>query len=129
MGVVYGVARDQGLTSASTRALKAIARGVPFVIPFGGIVGLQFVPGVATAFISGALHCAGNYAGVYDIYGENVDVARFISTVKTVSPDAESSVSLTRANELPFNFNVSDVDFPQTVGELPKNSLENGIGE
>jgi nucleoside-diphosphate-sugar epimerase len=49
---VYGVGRDQGLTSAPTVAMLAAAAGRPYRIPFGGACQLQLARDVARAFIA-----------------------------------------------------------------------------
>src|SRR5205823_12805408 len=48
---VYGVGRDQGVTSAPTVAMLAAAAGAPYRIPYGGACQMQFVRDVARAFI------------------------------------------------------------------------------
>src|SRR5205823_5751319 len=50
--VVYGPGRDQGLTSATTLAMEAAARGEPFHIAFGGRATYQYAPDVARALIA-----------------------------------------------------------------------------
>ena len=49
---VYGVGRDQGVTSAPTTAMLAAAAGQPYTIPYGGACQMQFVRDVARAFIA-----------------------------------------------------------------------------
>ena len=52
---VYGVGRDQGVTSAPTTAMLAAAAGTPFTIPYGGAAQLQLARDVARAFIAASL--------------------------------------------------------------------------
>ena len=52
---VYGVGRDQGLTSAPTSAMLAAAAGAHYRIPFGGSAQLQHARDVARAFIAASL--------------------------------------------------------------------------
>ncbi|MEZ4662300.1 MAG: hypothetical protein R2911_32520 [Caldilineaceae bacterium] len=49
--IVYGVARDQGMTSDIAKAVLATAAGRPFHIRFDGPVGLQHANDVAQMFI------------------------------------------------------------------------------
>src|SRR6478752_2731732 len=51
---VYGIGRDQGLTSAPTAAMLAAAAGLPFRIPYGGRSQFQYAPDVARAFVQAA---------------------------------------------------------------------------
>ncbi len=52
---VYGVGRDQGLTSAPTRAMLAAAAGVPVPDPVRRRSQFQYAPDVARAFVQAAL--------------------------------------------------------------------------
>ncbi len=44
---VYGIGRDQGVTSAPTTAMLAAVAGVPYRIPYGGACQLQLARDVA----------------------------------------------------------------------------------
>src|SRR5206468_8965480 len=50
-GVVYGVGRDQGLTSKTTFAVLAAAEGKPYEVPFSGGVSWLYAGEAASAFI------------------------------------------------------------------------------
>ena len=50
-GVVYGVGRDQGMTSKTTVAILAAAAGRPYAIPFRGPVSWLHAGEVASAFL------------------------------------------------------------------------------
>src|SRR6267142_4173018 len=50
-GVVYGVGRDQGLTSKTTVAILAAAAGKPYDVPFSGGVSWLYAGEVASGFI------------------------------------------------------------------------------
>src|SRR5438128_1896800 len=50
--IVYGIGRDQGLTSSPTQAMLAAAAGQPFHIPFGGRSDFQYADDVARMFIA-----------------------------------------------------------------------------
>ena len=51
-GVVYGVGRDQGLTSKTTVAILAAAAGRPYTVPLSGDVSALHAGEVASAFIN-----------------------------------------------------------------------------
>ena len=51
---VYGVGRDQGMTSEPTHALVAAAKGKPYRIAFSGTMQFQFASDVARQFILAA---------------------------------------------------------------------------
>ena len=50
-GVVYGVGRDQGMTSKTTVAILAAAAGRPYEVPFRGAVSWLHAGEVASAFL------------------------------------------------------------------------------
>ena len=51
---VFGVGRDQGLTSAPTEAMRAAAHGEDYQIPFGGRMQFHYASDVARQFIAAA---------------------------------------------------------------------------
>lgn len=53
---VYGVGRDQGLTSEPTKAMAAAAQGQDYAITFGGRMQFHFVSDVARQFIHAVDH-------------------------------------------------------------------------
>ena len=65
---VYGVGRDQGVTSAPTTAMLAAAAGTAFTIPYGGAAQLQLARDVARAFIAASL-AAHEGAAVHNLPG------------------------------------------------------------
>ena len=65
---VYGIGRDQGVTSAPTTAMLAAAAGVPYRIPYGGACQLQLARDVARAFIA-ASDAAPEGASVHNLPG------------------------------------------------------------
>ncbi|MFN0315807.1 MAG: NAD-dependent epimerase/dehydratase family protein, partial [Burkholderiales bacterium] len=67
-GVVYGVGRDQGLTSKTTVAVLAAAANTPYTVPFRGPVSWLHAGEVASAFIR-AVSKDLTGAPVFDING------------------------------------------------------------
>ena len=67
---VYGVGRDQGLTSAPTTAMLAAAAGVPYTIPYGGAAQLGSLRRTSPARSSpGASRSASGDASVHNLPG------------------------------------------------------------
>jgi len=77
---VYGVGRDQGLTSAPTTAMLAAAAGVPYTIPFGGSAQLQFAQDVARAFIAASLS-GHDDATVLNVPGPSVPIGEVVEAI------------------------------------------------
>jgi nucleoside-diphosphate-sugar epimerase len=60
---IYGLGRDQGLTSDPTKAMLAAARGEDFHIAFGGTMQFQYASDVAQQFLAAAEEqCQGSLA-------------------------------------------------------------------
>ncbi len=88
---VYGVGRDQGLTSDPTKAIKAAVLGVPFKIRFGGRLDLQYAEDVARVLIAAARREAAG-APVFNIRGSVVSVAEFLAELGKVLPESRGLI-------------------------------------
>lgn len=124
--IVYGPTRDQGMTSALTTALKAVALKVPYQIPFNGLVDLQFAEDVASAFIRSALLDGNTEGKVYDLHGDAVTVEDFVASIEKIEPAAKGLVSYLD-DTIPGNVDVDDIELRNRIGDLPKTPIEDGI--
>jgi UDP-glucuronate 4-epimerase len=97
---VYGLGRDQGLTSAPTAAMLAAAAGRRYHIPYGGLSTLQYAPDVAAAFIA-ASRSAATGASVHNLPGEHVRMSELVAAIEAAAPEAAGSISWDEV-ELPF---------------------------
>lgn len=87
---VYGLGRDQGLTSDPTQAMLAAAAGLPYRIRFGGPLQMQWVSDVARQFIQAArVHLEGAHG--FNLGGDIVDVPQVIGLIRQVKPSARIS--------------------------------------
>jgi UDP-glucuronate 4-epimerase len=124
---VFGPGRDQGLTAAPTHAMKAAALGVPYHIPFGGRLDLQYAPDVAEAFIGAAL-AEIRGAVVYNLRGNVVGVDEIVSAIEDVRPDARGLV--THGDEaIPIAPELADGGFGRLVGDVPRTELRVAVRE
>ena len=85
---VYGVGRDQGMTSDPTQAMWAAVRGEPFEIGFGGVMQFQLASDVALQFIVAADQ-AGEGAHVFNLGTPPVSVDEVIELILKIKPDAQ----------------------------------------
>jgi nucleoside-diphosphate-sugar epimerase len=85
---VYGIGRDQGLTSDPTKAMLAAAAGQPYHISFGGSTQFQWASDVAQQFIDAAEQPTQGALG-FNLGGERVTLAHFIDAIREVIPDAQ----------------------------------------
>ena len=122
-GVVYGVGRDQGLTSKTTIAILAAAANNPYTIPFGGPISWLHAGEVASAFIR-AVAKERSGAPVFDINGVSSTVERSLELLKKVAPKMQVSWS---GDALPFPMDLSDEPVRAYLGNYGSVPLETGI--
>jgi UDP-glucuronate 4-epimerase len=115
---VYGPARDQGMTSAPTVAMLATAAGVPFRIPFGGSVQLQYAPDVGEAFARTAeLEYDG--ASVHNVDGPVVAISDLVGLLgEGITADDQA---------LPFPGGVDGSSFVALLGGSVMRSVQDGV--
>lgn len=82
---VYGLGRDQGLTSEPTKAMQAAARGEDYAINFGGVMQFHFASDVARQFILAAEQPSGG-ALAFNLGGEPVAVAEVARLIMAARP-------------------------------------------
>jgi nucleoside-diphosphate-sugar epimerase len=124
---VYGAGRDQGLTSAPTKAIKALVVGRPYTIHFTGTFDLQYVNDTAQIFIR-CSEAGLMGAQVYSLRGSVVDMGDYLTALQRLQPMA---AQLIRAdgNRLPIAPDLDDSALVRDLGDIPRTSLESGIGE
>jgi len=127
---VYGVGRDQGMTSGPTTAMKAAVVGRPHTIAFSGATDFNYVADTAATFV----RCAddeprgGGGANVYNLHGATVPVVDIINTIERLRPEASGLLSVDGpALAIPAQLDGSAIhrDYP----DLPETGLGDGIDE
>ena len=124
-GVVYGVGRDQGLTSKTTVAILAAAAERPYTVPFSGAVSALHAGEVASAFIK-AVSTEREGAQVFDLNGRATTVAEWLEIVRALAPWARLDVE---GEPLPFPADLSDEPIRAYLGDYGPVPLEDGIEE
>ena len=122
-GVVYGLGRDQGLTSKTTTAILAAAAGRPYDVPFSGPVSWLYTGEVAAAFIA-AVAQERSGSPVFDMNGVYAPVEDGIAILRSIAPDTALSAS---GEAHAFPMDRSDLPLHDYVGGYPRISLEEGI--
>lgn len=122
-GVVYGVGRDQGMSSKTTVAILAAAAGKPYKIPFSGNVSWLHAGEVASAFIR-AVSKDYNDAKVFDINGVASTVEQSLAMIKAVAPNADIEAT---GSAMPFPMDLSDAPVRGYLGNYGSVPLEAGI--
>jgi len=122
-GVVYGIGRDQGMTSKTTVAILAAAAGKPYTIPFRGPVSWLHAGEVASAFVR-AVSRDRTGAEVFDINGVPSTVEQSVELIRKVVPDAKVTCS---GEALPFPMALSDQPVRSYLGDYGSMPIEEGI--
>lgn len=124
--IVYGVARDQGMTSDIAKALLSVAAGRPYHIRFGGPVALQYADDVARMFI-GCARAENTGAAACNLRNDVVDVGEFVARVQAKYPQAQ--LTYDESNLLPFPADLDDSGLQGILGDVPHTPLEEAIDE
>jgi nucleoside-diphosphate-sugar epimerase len=124
-GVVYGVGRDQGLTSKTTVAILAAAARRPYTVPFTGAVSALHAGEAASAFIRAASQDRDS-AEVFDLNGHATSVEHWLGVLRELVPEAELELS---GEPLPFPADLSDEPVRAFLGDYGAVPLKEGIGE
>jgi nucleoside-diphosphate-sugar epimerase len=123
---VYGVGRDQGLTSAPTTAMLAAAAGVPFTIPYGGASQLQLASDVARAFVSASVSDTPR-ASVHNLPSGRVEIAEVIAAIEAAAPASAGTIEAT-GTRLPFPEEVASDSFAEIDANFKETPLADGVG-
>lgn len=122
---VYGVGRDFGVTSEPTKAIKAVAAGLPYAISYGGLQDMQFVGDVAAAFVL-AMTAPFEGAEAFNVRGAVVPIESFLATLHRVAPESVDLVTH-GDRQLPIAPDLDDSRLQAQLGPLPRTDLEAGV--
>lgn len=122
---VYGPARDQGMTSAPTVAMLAAAARVPYEIPFGGTVQLQYAPDVGEAFARTALLAPAG-AAVHNLDGDVVAIADLVALINDHAPAGAPAITA-QAAPLPLVERVDAASFVSLLGGSVMRPVPDGV--
>lgn len=120
---VYGVGRDQGMTSDPTKAMRAAVKGESFEIAFGGVMQFQLASDVALQFI-GAAEQNSEGAHVFNLGTPPVSVDEVIELIREVKPDAQITWKEAR---LPFPESFDDSALRAHVSRVYQTPLAEGV--
>lgn len=124
---VYGVGRDQGMTSEPTKAILAVARGEPYHISYGGSQDFQYADDVAKTFLR-CLEAPYEGSKSYNMRGIVADIETFHRALCAVEPSARELVTH-GTTQLAIAPDLDDSALRRDVGEIPLTPLEDGIRE
>ena len=122
--IVYGVGRDQGMTSDIAKAILAAAAGRSFRINFAGPVALQYADDVARMFIEAA-RASFKGAAACNLRNDVIEVADFVSMLQAEVPEAQ--VNFAHDRGLPFPADLDDSGLRRIIGKMPHTPLRTAL--
>lgn len=126
-GTVYGVGRDQGITSGPTKAIKATVAGQPYTIRFTGGFDMQYAKDTAEIF----LRCAEvpiEGARTYTLRGAVTQMDEFLATLNHLLPESGKLIKA-EGKPIPIAYDFDDSALLRDIGQVPRTPLEDGIRE
>lgn len=121
--VVYGVARDQGMTSSFTVGLARAVEGVPHEIPYTGGLSWLYAGEAAAAFIA-AVSREGEDAPVFNLNGATATVEEGLAILGELVPGHQVTA---RGDPIPIPPDLSDAPIRAHVGDYPSIPIRDGI--
>jgi UDP-glucuronate 4-epimerase len=124
--IVYGPARDQGMTSQPTKAMLAAALGRSHTIPFGGRAVYQYTEDTARAFIQAA---RAPFAGAeaFNLGGSVAHMREIIAGIEAAAPGSRGQITFDD-KPLPFPAEMDGAPLEAAIGPIRHMSLADGIG-
>ena len=122
---VYGLGRDQGLTSDPTKAMLAAVTGQPYHIQFGGQMQFHYASDVALQFIEATDQPLGGSYG-FNLGGEPVSIAQVVDLIRQIKPDSQITFE---DKLLPFPPAYDDSELRRHFENVYETPLADGIGE
>ena len=121
---VYGVGRDQGMTSGPTKAIVAAVLGVPYTVPFGGPTLFQYAEDAARMLVA-ASRATGVEASVVNMPGTVADGAALVAAIDAAVPGAGPLIDVEPVS-LPFPVEI-DTDGIEALGPIDVTPFDVGV--
>ena len=121
--VVYGLGRDQGMSSKNTAAIHAAVVGSEYKVPYSGAYSWLYAGEAAAAFIA-CVSFEPEGAPVFDLNGRCEKLEDGLAIVKEMAPEAKISCE---GPEFPFPADLDESDLRAFVPDYPAISLREGV--
>lgn len=122
---VYGVGRDQGLTSTPTKAMFAAAVGQPYRISYGGRNDFNYTDDVARAFIAAA-RAPFEGTEVFNLHGSAAHMSQIVRAIEAAAPEMRGQITF-EERPLPFPEEVDGEPLARVIGPLPRTPLDESV--
>ena len=125
--VVYGVARDQGLTSTPTKAMLAAAAGRPYHISFGGRCDFELADDMARMFIAAA-RAPYEGAEIFNAPGTPANMEEVVAAIEAAVPAAKGAITF-EPKALPFPEEMDGAPLDRVIGPQRRTPLAQGVAQ
>jgi len=125
--VVYGVGRDQGLTSSPTAAMVRAAAGLGSTITYSGRSQVQLASDVAHMFVRAA-RSNPETSAVFDLGGPVADMNDVVAAIEAAAPSISGEISVS-GSALPFPAEVPSGALDELIGDPSWTSLSDGVAK
>ncbi len=128
--IVYGPGRDQGLTSAPTKAMFAAAVGQRFHIPYGGRSDYEYADDTAKTFIACATVPFEGFEA-FNTPGHVLGMRAIVSAIETAAPEMRGQITFDD-KQLPFPEAMDGAPLERLlapVGGVPKRDVNEAVAE
>jgi len=123
--VIYGVGRDQGMTSTPTKAMFAAAVGQPYHISYGGRCDFEYADDAAKAFIAAA-RAPFEGMDVFNLVGAAVHLREVVAAIEAAAPEMIGKITF-EDKPLPFPEEMDGAPLARVIGQLPITPLAEGV--
>ncbi len=130
-GVLYGPGRDAGLTSTPTTAMKCVALGLPYEIPYRTRQDYLYAPDVGAAFGNALMEPFAGY-GIFTLPARTIGMQDFVAAMRQAAQDVglASQFRITfGTDEVPFICELEYEPFLEAFPKTPHTSLEVALRE
>ncbi|MDU8944385.1 NAD-dependent epimerase/dehydratase family protein [Ovoidimarina sediminis] len=124
--IVYGVGRDQGMSSDIAKAILAVAANRPFHVRFSGPLSLQHASDMAEMFLRAA-RAEPEGAIVCNVRNSVTEVARVLGILEEIA--GPHQVTCEEDAPLGVPSDLSDAALKQLIGDIPHMPLEEAIAQ
>jgi UDP-glucuronate 4-epimerase len=124
---VYGVGRDQGMTSTPTKAMFAAAVGQPYRISYGGVNDYNYTDDVAKVFIAAA-RAAYTGAGIFNVHGTAAHMTAVVTAIEQAAPEMRGRITFDE-KPLALPGEVDGAPLAGVIGPLPVTPLRESVAE
>jgi nucleoside-diphosphate-sugar epimerase len=129
--VLYGPGRDAGLTASPTTAMKCLALGLPFEIPFRSRQDYQYAPDVGGAVGTALLEPFDGY-GVFTLPSRTLEMEEIVEVLCEVATDlglAGQFKITVGQEEVPFICELDYEPFTAAFSHIPHTALDQSLRE